>query len=150
MQMRCDVEGDLHASTWNGQLYLYLSGGAGGGGFKMQLEQVVLVFLLSMTAHSREHLTLLLDVVQLTVVTPGAGEPLQAAHSGREDLSNIPAGTSHIPASLLSKLSVVNLHDAAASCDKLRDTASDALCQDTGVGMSSAVSKRPLIEELDL
>ena len=118
----------------------------------MQLQQVVLSFLLSMLADSHEHLLLMLnDAVQLTVVAPEAQEPLQVAHSRRrEDLSGIPASTSHMPASLLRKLSVVSLDDATASSDQLSGTAPDVTHQDMGVGMSSAVLKRPLIEELDL
>ena len=88
------------------------------------------------------------DSVQVTVVAPEAHSPLQAAHSGREDLSRIPAGTSRLPASLLSKLSVVSLHDSTDTPDKSRDTASDALHQDLNASKSTAVLKRPLIEEL--
>ena len=88
------------------------------------------------------------------VLTPEAQEPSQAAHSRREDLTTIPAGTSRLPASLLSKLSLVNVHDAPASSDRPRGTACLATHEGTdsgksGVGKSSVVSKRPLIEELD-
>lgn len=87
--------------------------------------------------------------LQLTVVAPEAQESLQAAYSGREDLSCIPAGTSRLPASLLSKLSVVSLHDPKASSDKPRDMAHDATHQDVGISKSSMVLRRPLIEELE-
>lgn len=88
------------------------------------------------------------------VLTPEAQEASQAAHSGREDLSSIPAGTSGLPASLLSKLSLVNVHAATASADSPGDTACHVTHEGTdsgksGVGKSSVVSKRPLIEELD-
>ena len=85
--------------------------------------------------------------MQVTVVAPEAQSPLQAAHSGREDLSSIPAGTSRLPASLLSKLSVVSLHDSTGSPDESRDTKPGAIRQD--LAKSNAVSKRPLIEELE-
>lgn len=90
-----------------------------------------------------------MSAVQLIVLA--SDEPAQAARSGREDLSRIPAGNSRLPASLVSKLSVVSLHDATALSDTSRDKATACVDthQDTRVGKSSTVLKRPLIQELD-
>ena len=92
-----------------------------------------------------------MSAVQLIVLA--SDEPAQAARSGREDLSRmlVPAGNSRLPASLVSKLSVVSLHDATALSDTSRDKATACVDthQDTRVGKSSTVLKRPLIQELD-
>ena len=85
--------------------------------------------------------------MQLLVLASEAQQHPQAAHSGHEDLSSIPAGHSRLPASLLTKLSVVSLHEATPVSDKSRDMG--APCQDTGVAKSNLVSRKPLIEELD-
>lgn len=83
---------------------------------------------------------------KLLVLVPEAQQHTQVAHSGSEDLSRIPAGASRLPASLLTKLSIVSLHDATAMSDESGDTETPS--QDTRVARSNLVSKRPLIQEL--
>ena len=145
MQMMFDVLGDQHAST-PGKAWQLHSTGEGWSATATSCAE----FLLSMIAHGREHLTLMVDdVVQLSVVAPEAQESLQAAHCVCDDLSCIPAGTSRLPASLLSKLSMVSLHDSIGSSDKPREMAHDATHQDLSVSKSMTVLKRPLIEELE-
>ncbi|KAL3154673.1 hypothetical protein ABBQ38_011222 [Trebouxia sp. C0009 RCD-2024] len=99
------------------------------------------------TLEKRHNVKLSSKSAQVLVLKPEAQQHPPAAHSGHEDLSSIPAGHSRLPASLLTKLSVVNLCDANAVSDKSRNM--DIPCQDTRVANSNLVSKRPLIVELD-
>ena len=89
--------------------------------------------------------------MQYFVLAPQApvSEPYQPASpdARREDLSKIPAGGSGIPASLLSKLSLVQPDDGTPK--EAKSAGDHQPAKQTAEYAKSIVPKRPLIEELN-
>ena len=91
----------------------------------------------------------MLLLVQLFVLAPHTSGPPHS-RSGREDLSQISAGTSRLPAASLSKLSLVSLQDEATPSSKPLDAGQHMSKQDADDKKSGGTLRRPLIEELTL
>lgn len=90
--------------------------------------------------------------LQLSVLAPGSSDVKAQSATGRnEDLSQIPAASSNLPASLLSKLSMVKPEEDGTHVHGSKDDAQHIKPRkESGVTLASkqAGRHRPLIEEL--
>lgn len=108
-------------------------------GFMQQVLQYV---------QQHEGVRLAVKSAKLSVLAPqGNASEIPVASSKREDLSQIPAASSHLPASLLSKLSMVKLEDNNMS-GSTHDKQHIKAANDTSLPAGQGATNRPLIEEL--